>query len=139
MSQLTDYLTSLANKIRTVMGTSQPYTPTQAVSAIDAVYNLGVIDAKEQYPVTGVSIQFGSYQINCSYYVKSVTFTNSGSSDLICLLDNVASGGYYTQITASAGQTKTLDCSSYSSQRISFSGRGSIAPSNIRIELKSAK
>lgn len=41
MSALTDYFTSLANKIRSVLGGSATYTPAQMVSAIDDIYAAG--------------------------------------------------------------------------------------------------
>ena len=42
MSALTDLFTSLATKIRSKVGGTQTYTPTQMVSAIDDVYQAGV-------------------------------------------------------------------------------------------------
>lgn len=47
MSALTDFLTSLSNKIRSKLGTTRTYTPTQAVAAIDDVYTKGVTDTKK--------------------------------------------------------------------------------------------
>lgn len=44
MSALTDLFTSLANKIRSKLGTTSKYTPAQAISAIDDVYDKGVAD-----------------------------------------------------------------------------------------------
>lgn len=44
MSALTDLFTSLANKIRSKLGTSTTYTPSQAISAIDDVYDKGLAD-----------------------------------------------------------------------------------------------
>ena len=44
MSALTDLFTSLANKIRSKLGTTSKYTPAQAISAIDDVYDKGVQD-----------------------------------------------------------------------------------------------
>lgn len=44
MSTLTDLFTSLANKIRSKLGTTSKYTPAQAISAIDDVYDKGVAD-----------------------------------------------------------------------------------------------
>ena len=41
MSALTDLFTSLANKVRSKLGTTGTYTPAQAVSAIDTVYTEG--------------------------------------------------------------------------------------------------
>ena len=47
MSALTDYFTSLANKIRSKTGGSGTLTPTQMVSAVDDVYSAG-----QAHPVT---------------------------------------------------------------------------------------
>ncbi len=44
MSALTDLFTSLANKIRSNLGTESTYTPTEAISAIDDVYEKGLED-----------------------------------------------------------------------------------------------
>lgn len=44
MSALTDLFTSLANKIRSKLGITSTYTPAQAISAIDDVYDKGVAD-----------------------------------------------------------------------------------------------
>ena len=41
MSTLTDFFTSLANKVRSKLGTEITYTPAEAVSAIDDVYDAG--------------------------------------------------------------------------------------------------
>lgn len=46
MSALTDFFTSLANKIRSKLGTSITYSPVDAISAIDDVYDKGVADTK---------------------------------------------------------------------------------------------
>ena len=47
MSALTDLFTSLANKIRSKLGTTTTYTPAQAIAAIDNVYTKGVTDTKK--------------------------------------------------------------------------------------------
>ena len=45
MSALTSLFSSMANKIRSKVGGSDTYTPTQMVSAIDDVYDAGIADA----------------------------------------------------------------------------------------------
>ena len=52
MSALTDYFTSLANKIRAKVGGSQTYTPTQMVSAIDDVYDAGAASVPTPTSIT---------------------------------------------------------------------------------------
>lgn len=44
MSALTDIFTSMANKIRSTLGTTTKYTPTQMISAVDDVYEKGLED-----------------------------------------------------------------------------------------------
>lgn len=52
MSALTDYFTSLANKIRSKVGGSQTYTPLQMVSAIDDVYDAGAASVPSPSSIT---------------------------------------------------------------------------------------
>lgn len=66
MSALTDLFTSLANKIRSKLGTQDTYTPEQAISAIDDVYAKGVADTK-----VGTA---GAGQV-----VNGYTFTNAST------------------------------------------------------------
>ena len=47
MSVLTDFFTSLSNKIRNKLNTSITYTPTEAVNAIDDVYWGGLMILKK--------------------------------------------------------------------------------------------
>lgn len=46
MSALTELFTNLANKIRSKLGTSTKYTPAEAISAIDDVYDKGLADGE---------------------------------------------------------------------------------------------
>ena len=55
MSALTDLFTSMANKIRSKVGGSDTYTPTEMVSAIDDVYDAGVADATTDITPSNVS------------------------------------------------------------------------------------
>lgn len=52
MSALTDLFTSFANKIRSKVGGSQTYTPTQMVSAIDDVYDAGAASVPTPTSIT---------------------------------------------------------------------------------------
>lgn len=52
MSALTDYFTSLANKIRSKVGGSQTYTPLQMVNAIDDVYSAGAASVPTPASIT---------------------------------------------------------------------------------------
>jgi len=52
MSALTDYFSSLANKIRSKVGGSQTYTPLQMVSAIDDVYDAGAASVPAPTSIT---------------------------------------------------------------------------------------
>lgn len=91
MSALTDFFTSLANKIRSKLGTSTTYTPAQAVSAIDDVYTKGVTDTKVGTAVAG-DVLSGKTFTNSSSVGASGSMTNNGAvspSGLNC-------GGSYT-------------------------------------------
>ena len=52
MSALTDYFTSMANKIRSKVGGSQTYTPLQMVNAIDDVYDAGAASVPSPTSIT---------------------------------------------------------------------------------------
>lgn len=52
MSALTDYFSSLANKIRSKVGGVQTYTPLQMVSAIDDVYDAGAASVPAPTSIT---------------------------------------------------------------------------------------
>lgn len=66
MSALTDLFTSLASKIRVKLGTTDKYTPTQAIAAIDQIYEKGVASAK-----VGTA--------TATAVLKGKTFTNASS------------------------------------------------------------
>lgn len=59
MSALTDLFTSLANKVRSKLGTTGTYTPAQAVAAIDTVYANGQKNPKF-VDVTSTNVTYGS-------------------------------------------------------------------------------
>ena len=91
MSALTDLFTSLANKIRTKLGTSTTYTPAQAVAAIDDVYDKGVTDTKVGNAGAG-DVLSGKTFTNSSTVGETGSMTNNGKvtpSGLNC-------GGSYT-------------------------------------------
>ena len=60
MSALTDLFTSLANKVRSKLGTTGTYTPAQAVSAIDTVYTEGQRNPKF-VNVTSTNVSYTPY------------------------------------------------------------------------------
>ena len=78
MSALTDLFTSLANKIRTKLGTSTTYTPAQAVAAIDDVYDKGVTDTKVGNAGAG-DVLSGKTFTNSSTVGETGTMTNNGA------------------------------------------------------------
>ena len=78
MSALTNYFTSLANKIRSKLGTSTTYTPAQCVSAIDNVYNKGVSDTKVGTAVAS-DVRSGKTFTNSSGVGLTGTYVNEAS------------------------------------------------------------
>ena len=81
MSALTDYFTSLANKIRSKTGSSSTMTPTEMVDEVDSVYSAG--------------------QANPPTQTKTATPTTS-SQDI-----TPDSGKFLSKVTVSAIQTQT--------------------------------
>lgn len=82
MSALTDLFTALANKIRSNLGVSDTYTPTEMVSAIDDVYdageNAGIASAKVGTAVAG-DVLSGKTFTNSSSIGASGSMTNNGA------------------------------------------------------------
>lgn len=60
MSALTDLFTSLANKVRSKLGTTGTYTPAQAITAIDTVYANGQKNPKF-VNVTSTNVSYTGY------------------------------------------------------------------------------
>ena len=65
MSALTSLFTSMANKIRSKVGGSDTYTPTEMVSAIDDVYDAGIADATT--PITPYNPEPAEMLANTGY------------------------------------------------------------------------
>lgn len=78
MSALTNIFTSLADKIRTKLGTTTTYTPTQAIAAIDNVYSKGVSDTKVGTAGVG-DVLSGKTFTNASNVGATGTMTNNGA------------------------------------------------------------
>lgn len=76
MSALTDIFTSLANKIRSKLGTTTTYTPAQAIAAIDDVYDKGYDDAyvpTQTKTVTAIASGTVSVTPDSGYTLSEVT------------------------------------------------------------------
>ena len=122
MSALTDLFTSMANKIRSKVGGSDTYTPTEMVSAIDDVYDAGVADATT--PITpsnsspvALTADTGYKPTDSGYAIKNYfSATPSNASPVRLYNNNIAklgadgflissymtytpSGDSYTQLT----------------------------------------
>ena len=108
MSALTDYFTSMANKIRSKVGGSQTYTPLQMVNAIDDVYDAGAasvpsptsITPSDSSPAaltanTPVTPTANGYAIASS--PTSVTPSTSGASFTAGIKNMTGSGYAYSQ------------------------------------------
>lgn len=111
MSALTDFFTSLANKIRSKLGTSTTYTPAQAVSAIDDVYTKGVTDTKVGTAVAG-DVLSGKTFTNSSSVGASGSMTNNGavSQALNCGGSYTVPAGYHNgsgKVTANSLASQT--------------------------------
>lgn len=115
-STLVSLFTSLANKIRSKLGTSGKYTPAEAISAIDDVYSKGVSDTKKGnavasdvlYPKTFTSAN--GVELTGSIQLESTSVTPTTSSQTITpssgnLLDSVIVGAIQTQTTTTTAGT----------------------------------
>lgn len=78
MSALTDYFTSLANKIRSKLGTQSTYTPDECVNAIDDVYDKGVADTKVGTATSG-DVLSGKTFTNASTVGGNGSMANNGA------------------------------------------------------------
>lgn len=122
MSALTDLFTSLANKIRSKLGTTSTYTPAQAIAAIDNVYNKGVTDTKKGNATTG-DVKSGKTFTSTNGVELTGTFTaqektvTAGTSAASVTPD---SGKYLSKVTYNPTPSQTKSASpSTSAQTIS--------------------
>ena len=104
MSALTDFFTSLSNKIRSKLNTSITYTPDEAVNAIDDVYNEGVNDTKKGNANIGDvknGVTFTStngVNLTGTFTSQEKTITGSRSAQTV----TPDSGKYLSKVTVNA-------------------------------------
>lgn len=104
MSALTDLFTSLANKIRSKLGTTSTYTPAQAIAAIDNVYNKGVTDTKKGDAATS-DVKSGKTFTSTNGVDLTGTFaaqTKSASPSTSAQTISPDSGKYLSSVSISA-------------------------------------
>lgn len=103
MSALTSLFTSMANKIRSKVGGSDTYTPTEMVSAIDDVYDAGIADATT--PITpsnaspaGMTANVGYKPTANGYAISNYNNVTPSNSSPVALtsgdIDKMGANGY---------------------------------------------
>lgn len=88
MSALTDFFTSLANKVRAKLGTTDKYTPANAVAAIDDIYTKGVTDTKKGNATASNVLSGKTFTSNSAGVNQSGTMANYSNSRITVTTDS---------------------------------------------------
>lgn len=115
MSTLTDFFTSLANKVRSKLGTEITYTPAEAVSAIDDVYDAGEAAGIAETKVGTAqpeNVLSGTTFTNATRVGANGSMTNNGavSQSLNCGGSYTVPAGYHNgsgKVTANSLASQT--------------------------------
>ncbi len=91
MSALTDFFTSLANKVRAKLGTTDKYTPANAVAAIDDIYTKGVSDTKKGNATAGNVLSGKTFTSNSAGVNQTGTMADYSNSRITVTTDESAS------------------------------------------------
>ena len=137
MSALTSLFTSMANKIRSKVGGSQTYTPTEMVSAIDDVYDAGIADAttsitpSDASPVS-MSANTGYKPTTNGYAIESnpTSLTPSDSSPVSIsngTIYKAGGGGYAIESQPTSVTPSRTPTSVSSGDIVRFNGTGKVA------------